>query len=286
MISEFTYYLLKYLKKNSLLIKFKSILKLFTSQILKNVKFKHYIKKLIDRFSPDFVNYHGIILPEKDFRAGGSEFKNDNFFFKSALLDTDRLIKDYNLNSNTRILDIGCGAGRLPIGIIYRIGEIKKYRGIDVIDKFIKWCSRHITQIYPNFQFCHIDVKNLRYNPHGEILDKSFSFPFHNDEFDIIYLGSVFTHMVMEDIKIYLKDIKRILNPSGVIFLTAFIEDNVSDVTINPKNSLMNYSGPLHCVQYNKNYFISMLENSGFKIDKLGYKSEYSGQSTFKITLI
>lgn len=226
--------------------------------------------EVISLFKPDSVRYKNMILPAKHLRFGGTKFQDDRYFFASAQAEADRLVEYFGLTADSRVLDVGCGVGRLPIGILSRIGEIQHYRGVDVSKRSIRWCQRHITGRHPSFQFIHIDVKNPRYNPSGRVIDIGFRLPFDNEEFDIIYLYSVFTHMTSEDVRIYLKEFQRLLSPSGKIFLTAFIEDGVPDMTINPRDYKRKWTGPLHCVRYNKDFFESLLAESGFGVEHYG----------------
>ena len=66
----------------------------------------------------------------------------------------------------------------------------------------------------------HLNVHNLRYNPSGEPLDASFRFPFPEGSFDLIYLYSVFSHMISADIRVYLHDFQRLLGRTGWVCFT------------------------------------------------------------------
>lgn len=247
---------------------------------------KDIIHRIIDQSPISYVKYNNVILPAKHLRFCGSKFNDNKYFFSSAIAEADRLKNSFKLNINSRVLDVGCGVGRLPIGILNTIGDIKNYYGIDVSARAIEWCQRFINRWHPTFQFKHIDIENQRYNPHGMKIDNNFSLPFDDKEFDIVYLYSVFSHMSLDDIILYLKEFRRLLMPSGKIFLTAFIEKNVPDMEINPSNYKMTWSGPLHCVRYNKEFFESILKTHNFKIDKFEYGNETNGQSAFYISLI
>lgn len=240
--------------------------------------------KLISLFNPDSVRYKNMILPAKHLRFCGTKFQDDRYFLASAQAEADRLVEYFRLTVNSRVLDVGCGVGRLPIGILSRIGEVQHYRGVDVNKRSIRWCQRHITRQHPSFQFIHIDVKNLRYNPGGRAIDIDFRLPFDNQEFDIIYLYSVFSHMTSEDVRAYLKEFQRLLARSGKIFLTAFIEDGVPDMTINPRGYRRNWSGPLHSVRYDKDFFESLLAESGFAVEHFDYEKETNGMSALYIS--
>jgi SAM-dependent methyltransferase len=230
---------------------------------------------------PDTVFYNNMPLPAKHLRFCGSKFTSDKYFLSSAQMEADRLVEFFDLSEKSRVLDVGCGVGRLPIGILSRIGEIQYYCGVDVSEKSIQWCQRNIKSKHPNYDFIYLDVKNPRYNPQGKNLDKDFQLQFEDKEFDIIYLYSVFSHMTTDDVIVYLKEFHRLLSPTGKIFLTAFIEDDVPDMVINPDNYKKQWKGLLHCVRYNKLFFQSLLIDNGFKIDRFDFEKEEDEQSGF-----
>jgi ubiquinone/menaquinone biosynthesis C-methylase UbiE len=229
--------------------------------------------------APDHVNHGANVLPAKHLRFGGKEFKDDDFFLASARSEGRRLVQHCGLDLASGVLDVGCGVGRLPIGILDEVGDIRAYRGIDVSSRSIRWCQRHIQDVHPSFQFKLIDVKNRCYNPSGSPLSSSFSLPFEDASFDVIYLYSVFSHMMPDDIAIYLAEFKRLLARQGTVFLTSFLEEGVPDVVENPQNYRTQWNGPLHCVRLNLYFFSELARSAGFRIADLGYAKETDGQS-------
>ena len=180
------------------------------------------------------------------------------------------------MNPKSRVLDVGCGQGRLPIGIIHAIGKID-YLGVDVDFRMIDWCKHNIEKNYPSFKFKHLNFYNERYNPNGRMINH---YPLYTAlEFDIIYLCSVFTHMTEEDMRIYLRDFSHILKKKGKIFFTAFVEDDVPDISINPENYCMKCSGALHIVRYRKDYLFNIIKEYGYSITDFSYGTEGDGQS-------
>jgi len=145
----------------------------------------------------------------------------------------------------------------------------------------IDWCEKYIASSRPGFSFRRIDVMNERYNPNGESLSKEFRFPYDDREFDIIYLYSVFSHMIDADVGVYLKEFYRLSALDGNMFCTAFVEEDVPNVTVNPEDYRMAWKGALHCVRYNKEFFCDVLEQHGFKVDGFEYATETDGQSGF-----
>ena len=86
-------------------------------------------------FTPSIVKYENKILPARHLRFCGEKFKEDKYFLETSRKEAKRLIKHFGLNVNCCLLDVGCGVGRLPIGILDTVGEIREYCGIDVNKK-------------------------------------------------------------------------------------------------------------------------------------------------------
>src|SRR5438270_7265769 len=82
---------------------------------------------------------------------------------------------DFLIDSASRILDFGCGAGRM----IRWLGDSVERRevwGADIQAEHIIWCQQHLS---PPFRFVTVTTA-----PH---------LPFEDRYFDLIYCGSVFT---------------------------------------------------------------------------------------------
>jgi SAM-dependent methyltransferase len=233
----------------------------------------------------DRVIYGDITLPPCELRSGGPDFGEDAFFLASARAEADRLVRAFALSKKSRVLDIGCGVGRLAIGILSRVGQIEKYRGVDVNRRSIRWCRRYLEGVHPSFRFVRINVRNPRYNPSGRALSPNFRLPFANREFDVVYLYSVFSHMPTADVRIYLQESRRVLAPSGGLFFTAFAESDVPEVSVNPEGYRREWTGPLHCVRYNREFLQSLLSENGFTLAQTDYATETDGQSAFYATI-
>lgn len=210
----------------------------------------------------------GIALPPFILRPCGCAFNDDEVYLARADKDADKLARYLGLSLDSSLLDVGSGPGRIAIGILRRIGEIRKYRGVDVDKDATYWGQQNLAPKHPNFQFAHIDVKNKRYNPDGSEADDSFTFPFADGEFDIVILYSVFTHMLEDGVRGYLKEFQRLLRPDGKIYLTAFVEEGVPDVEENPEGyQNRQWKRALHCVLYNREFFEKLLDENGFRLD-------------------
>jgi len=231
----------------------------------------------------DFTVYNGVVLPLKSLRTGGWHFYQDKDFFDSGVKEVNRLVERLGLESGTKLLDIGCGVGRLAIGILNTSVKVDEYYGLDVNKTKIQWCQKYIQNNYPNFKFQHINVKNERYNPSGSFTQSEFKLPL-SGSYDIIYLYSVFSHLLKDDVHAYLSEFSRLLGSNGNIFLTAFVEEDSEDMTVNPEKYKTQWRGPLHCVRYDKNYFETILRKHNFVITKFEYGIGEFGQSAYYLS--
>jgi SAM-dependent methyltransferase len=226
------------------------------------------------------VPYAGLNLPPASLRRCTAEFKDDRYYLDSARHEAVRLIKYCGLSPADRILDLGCGAGRLALGVIDVVGAVRAYEGIDVDRYAIEWCRHWITEDHPEYRFTRLDVHNDRYNPAGKIrLNGGFRFDFPDRHFDVIYLYSVFTHMKAADTRVYLRELRRLLAPRGAIFLTAYLERDVPDVSINPAGYRQPSNNPLHRVRLSRDYFTEMLAENGLAIRRCDEHAEFDGQT-------
>jgi SAM-dependent methyltransferase len=227
----------------------------------------------------DSVVSSGSVIPAPDRRWCGPEFKDDDFYIHSAECEAIRLRDRMNCTRQSRVLDVGCGQGRLAIGIQRIIGELD-YVGLDVDRGSIDWCKRHIESAHPTFRFAVCNVANERYNPDGVRLDQHFLFDVASGSRDIIYLYSVFSHTTEHDMRVYLREFARILAPGGGLVFTTFVEEGVESVAINPPNYRLACAGPLHVVRYDRQYLFSLVEEEGFLVQDFAYGRDSDGQSS------
>jgi SAM-dependent methyltransferase len=144
-------------------------------------------------------------------------------FERSARQDVSFLVGSTDLQRHERVLDVGCGAGRLAVGLVEYLGPHGRYEGFDVHRESVTWAVNHLAVGDPRFRFTHVDVRNGSYNPHGREDAATFRFPYSEGSFDLAVLLSVFTHQVPDDMTHYLSEIARVLSPGGRCVATYFL---------------------------------------------------------------
>lgn len=229
------------------------------------------------------VQYEGLVLPPRALRFCGLEFKDEAYYVKSARLEVERLVKHCGLGKSSRLLDVGCGGGRLAVGVMAELGGIESYVGLDVHQPSIEWCTQHLSSRYPALRFVHVNVQNDRYNPEGVETSAGVKLPVDDASVDVINLYSVFSHMAYGDVMRYLAELRRVIRPTGRMFLTTFIEKDVPNYAINPPGYREEWSGALHCVRFERDFFEGMLKDTNFRLSEFVHGREANGQSALYI---
>ena len=107
-----------------------------------------------------------------------------------------------NVKSGSSVLDVGCGNGRLLLGL----PEKTKYTGLDISKELLKEAER----AHPEHKFYETDITK-------ESLWK------HLPQYDYIFCVAVFHHLPTKKDQLFvLNQIKRHLKPRGKILITAW----------------------------------------------------------------
>src|ERR1039457_1319167 len=110
--------------------------------------------------------------------------------------------------SSLNILDFGCGKGKWLARWIAWGADPSKLAGVDIR----KDATSYASSILP-----HCDIR----------LMDSLDIPYQNDTYDIVFINSVFTSILNENVRMFVaSEINRVLKPHGIIMLSDFIYNN------------------------------------------------------------
>ena len=120
------------------------------------------------------------------------------------------------------VLDFGCGV-KFTQAFINREIPVGRYVGVDVNPDVIEFLRENVDD--PRFDFYRLDVHNDLYNPAAPPLSADSPVPIDGQQFDVICLFSVFTHLAPHDYAAMLRLLRRFVKPTGRLFYTLFVNE-------------------------------------------------------------
>lgn len=193
------------------------------------------------------------------------------------------------LKSHHRVLDVGSGTGRMALPLTKYLKD-GSYEGIDIVRASVEWCQKTYAPRYPKFRFHFSDIYNKEYNPQGKEKASEYEFPFETASFDFVFLTSVFTHMLPEDMENYLSEIARVLKNGGRCLITYFLLNAESLKLIEEGASFHNFEYklqncrvereqvPEYAVAYDENVIRSLYEKYGLTVSEPVYYGKWCGR--------
>lgn len=161
------------------------------------------------------------------------------------------------LPENPKILDLGCGCGKLA-RFLY-LNPLIQYIGIDIYLPSIEWCKQAFDSLNDNrFRFEHFDGHSTVWNPNGKIQTVEYIFPLENNTINFVIGASLFTHTLEDECKHYLSEINRVLSVNGLVLVSIHDE---------PKDDLK-YSGDHSRIDIDFDYFIKLAKENSLEIKK------------------
>ncbi|WP_233701970.1 class I SAM-dependent methyltransferase [Kaistella palustris] len=144
------------------------------------------------KLPPDYLIYESFQLNYQKYYTGGTD---------TARWLTDHIKKHLDLKDK-RILDWGCGPGRIIRHLPDIAGNGCEYFGTDYNKDTIDWCSKNLKGI----QFNNNSLKA--------------ALPYEDNFMDVIYGISIFTHLSEQLHYDWYGELYRVLKPGGIMFLT------------------------------------------------------------------
>lgn len=245
--------------------------------------------------TPLFNGYEGFILvnvlqssipiPSKEYlqwAGGGGE---NGAFLRTSFAFLGYFMQLAELKPTDRVLEVGCGLGRIAYGLGHYLKPPGSYEGFEIMTRFIKWPQQEISTRRSHFNFRLVNIYNHHYNPAGSIKAKDFVFPYENESFDFIFLASVFTHMQTEEVRHYLEEIYRVLNLGGKCLCSFFLLNTESENLITEGKSSLEFvhelnecfttnpDNPEAAIAFSESLLLNWILESGFTVINKYYGS-------------
>jgi len=117
--------------------------------------------------------------------------------------DLPRIIDFFKERGLRRILDLGCGAGRIAVYLAQKGFEVY---GIDISEEGIRKARQRLTEMD-----LHANLK---------VYSMTDTLPYPDNFFDAVISTRTMHHAKIEQIRKIIEDIERILRPHGLIFIS------------------------------------------------------------------
>jgi SAM-dependent methyltransferase len=196
------------------------------------------------------------------------------------------------LTTHERILDIGCGIGRMAVPLTQYL-ETGCYEGIDVAFDGIAWCRASVASVYPSFGFTHLDLQHPVYNPKGVARAEDIRLPYPDGAFDFVIMTSVATHLGTAELRAYAPEIRRVMAPGARLFLTAFLLNRPAREGLAAGRGAISFDGgaegpenqvdparPGTAVAYDEDFLLSIFLTSGLRRTRPAVYGGWSGRTT------
>lgn len=210
---------------------------------------------------------------DSDFRVTGEEFLGH--FQQLA-----------GLRSGDRVLDVGCGIGRMARVLVPILRPPGSYDGFDIVWPGIEWCRQHYLATPAPFRFQHADLYNAAYNPGGRESAQAYQFPYDDSSFDLVIATSVFTHLLEESADHYLAEAARVLTPGGRLFATWLLLSDEQRLTPPapfrrqgdaPVSAIADPATPESAVAYDEDWLRGCLSGHGLELRAM-HRGSWNGR--------
>lgn len=148
------------------------------------------------------------------------------------------------IDADSRLLDFGCGIGRVTLSVLNHTPTVGHITGFDIMPQVISFCDANIATAFPRTSFEFIQGSNDHYDQFVAAagatgaknpvqLKTEFA-----STFSGAYAFSVFTHVEKADFQLLLKLVGGLLKPGGEFLFTSFLLTPYSRQAIEQKLGL------------------------------------------------
>lgn len=245
--------------------------------------------KLLDIYDNILGKNKDLVPPRSLIFIGDGDFEKIGKEFLSYFINLG------HLKPTEKVLDVGCGIGRMAVPLTKYLSGEGEYYGFDIVQKGIGWCSDNVSKLYPNFHFQVADIYNEMYNPKGKYKSSEYKFQYEKNYFDFVFLTSVFTHMFSDDVENYLSEISGVMKKGARCLITFFLINNESFQLINTGKSSQNFIFKVDensfstsknikesAIAYKESYIRNIYDKNGLSIIDSIYYGSWCSRNDYK----
>lgn len=168
------------------------------------------------------------------------------------------------------IFDFGCGCGREARQLLLQSDRPRSYVGVDVNPEMIAWCQANLTR--DGFSFHHHDVWSPVYAP-GNSKRRVLPIRHLGSGFTMIEANSVFTHLHADQTEFYLREMRSMLAPLGLIRATWFLFNKKCFPMMNEHQNtiFVDEFDTTSAVYYDWFYFVNLIRSLGYRMVKIDW---------------
>ncbi len=153
------------------------------------------------------------------------------------------------LAPHDRVLDFGCGIGRVLVQVANNLPPTAAVVGMDIMPEVIAFCREYIAPSFGHATFELIEGSNVHYNKYingAAAMKKAAVVSTYGGQFSKAYAFSVFTHVDLADFSALLRFVGELLAPGGDFMFTCFLLTEYSRAAIKNKTVQFSFDQPRH----------------------------------------
>jgi SAM-dependent methyltransferase len=199
-------------------------------------------------------------------------------------------IAEGSLGRDVRLLDVGCGLGRIVQPLRRHLSRRASYVGLDIAPAYVAWDEAEISSRDPRFRFEHLDLANPVYRREAGGDAALATFPFAPGSFDFAVAFSLFTHLRAAATERYLLELGRVLAPGGRLLATFFLLDDETRSRIAAGRTDRRFAHPLPhgatddaerpelAIAFESAWLLAALERAGLRLARPVARGTWCGE--------
>lgn len=123
------------------------------------------------------------------------------------------------MGSINHLVELNCGIGVLSLPIIKYLKSGQHYTGLDNRKMLVDWANNNITPHSTSCSFIYVNNNEYQH------------LPLEDNSVDVVYTGNLFSVYKLDDVKLILSEIYRIIKRGGKVIIPAFIISHITPNT-------------------------------------------------------